>query len=80
MSCSYRAINRARAVPYRVLCLKLLFKPGLSTYRAVLKPVNYRVVPCLATKNRAVLHAGPLSPARFDTYYDTMIMIMMSIL
>ena len=86
LSCSCRAINRARIVlvpclivlvPYRALCLivlvsyrasclKPLSKPGPSTYRAVLKPINYRVVPCRATKNRAVLRVGPLDPARFD--------------
>ena len=65
LSCSCRAINRARVVPvpclivlvpyrasclivlvpYRASCLKPLSKLGPSTYRAVLKPVNYRVVP-----------------------------------
>ena len=88
LSCSCRAINRARVVlvpclivlvpyrasclivlvPYRASCLKPLSKPGPSTYRAVLKPVNYRVVPCRVTKNRAVLRAGPLDPARFDIF------------
>ena len=75
--CSCRVINRAHAVlvpclivlvPYRASCLKPLSKPGPPTYRAVLKPVNYRVVSCRATKNRAMLRVDPLDPVRFDIF------------
>ena len=66
MPCYQSCPCRARAVPNRASCLKPLSKPDPSTYRAVLEPVNYRVVPYRATKNRAVLRAGPLDPARFD--------------
>ena len=51
VSCSCHAINRVRAVPnralvlYRASCLKPLSKSGPPTYRAVFKPVNYRIVP-----------------------------------
>ena len=75
LSCSCRAINRARVVlvpclivlvPYRASCFKPSSKPGLPTYHVVLKHVNYRIVLCRTTKNCAVLRADPLGPARFD--------------
>ena len=78
--CSCRAINCTRAVlfpclivlmSYRASCLKTLSKRGPPTYRTVLKPVNYRVVMCCATKNRA----GPLGPARFDISSITTLLV-----